>query len=197
MSLTPSDDVLRELGRIVWEAITAEDHVYQVAGHLTLDPEVDPVGTCIRRTINRLSHLDPHPDLVAAIAWLEEAKAALEDRNAVLHGIPTMSFARTSTGAVAPVGPTAIDYPGGRGGTVGRFIPLDADGLHQIASRLANINARWQAVTIGVSQFRDVPWGSKPGPGLVVKSEAGKVNPCEQPRQGHANASTQARLSSS
>jgi len=41
-------------------------------------------------------------------------------------------------------------------------IPLYVDGMQQISSRLANVNARWQAVTIGVSQFREVPWGPKP-----------------------------------
>jgi hypothetical protein len=162
MNHAPSDDVLRELGRIVWEAITLEDRVYQVAGHVFLDPDDDPVGTCITKTIKKLGRLGQHPDLDMAIAWLEEARLALDDRNAVMHGIPMRSFERSPGGTLTPNGASAIEYLGRRHRTVGRVIPLEVDGMQQISSRLANVNARWQTVTIGVSQFRDVPWGPNP-----------------------------------
>jgi len=162
MSLAPSDDVLRELGRIVWEAITVEDRVYQVAGHVFMDPDDDPVGTCITKAIRRLGELGPDPDLTAAIAWLEDARDALDDRNVVMHGLPKVSFVRTAAGTLAPNGASAIDYLGRRRRTVARVIPLNVDDLRQISSRLANVNARWQQVTIGVARFREVPWGPKP-----------------------------------
>jgi hypothetical protein len=162
MSHIPSDEVLRELGRIVWEAITLEDRVYQVAGHVFMDADDDPVGTCISKTINKLGQLGQHSDLVAAIAWLGDAQVALDDRNAVMHGLPKVSFVRTAAGTVTPNGASAIDYLGRRRRTGGRVIPLNVDELLQISSRVANVNARWQTVTIGVSQFRDVPWGPTP-----------------------------------
>ena len=165
MSHSPPDEILRELGRITWEAITVEDRVYQVAGHVVMDPENEPVGTCIGKTIKKLKRLGLHPDLAEAIAWLEEVRAALEDRNAVMHGLPMISYVRTASGTVAPSGADAIEYLGRRDRTVGRVIPLTVADLTQISSRLANVSARWQQVTIGVSQFRGVPWGPSPDEG--------------------------------
>jgi hypothetical protein len=170
MSHAPSDSVLHELGRILWEAITVEDRVYQVAGHVVTNPDEDPAGICIIKTITKLGQLDQHPDLVEAIAWLEEARLALADRNAVIHGLPKVSFERTAAGTVTPNGATAIDYLGRRHRTGGRVIPLDVDASRQISSRLANVSARWQTVTIGVSQFRDMPWGPKPNSNRVSPS---------------------------
>jgi hypothetical protein len=146
----------------VWEAITLEDRVYQVAGHLFMDPDDQPVGTCITKTTKKLGQLSQHPDLVSALAWLADARLALDARNAVMHGLPAVSFERTPAGTLMPNGAGAIDYLGRRDRTGARLIPLDVDGLQQIWCRLANVNARWQAVTIGVSHFRDVPWGPLP-----------------------------------
>lgn len=170
MSQAPSDDVLRDLGCIVWEAITLEDRVYQVAGHMFMDPDEDPVGTCITKTIKKLGQHGHHPELVHAIAWLEEARLALDDRNAVMHGLPKMSFERTAAGTLAPNAPSAIEYLARRSRTGGRVIPLEVSALQQISSRLANVNAGWRAVTIGVSQFRDVPWGPTPNNNRAIPS---------------------------
>jgi hypothetical protein len=158
MSHGLSDDLLRELGLITWESITLEDHVYQVAGHLTVDPDRDPVGTCIRKASLKLQQLQPDRDLDDAIAWFEAARVALEDRNALMHGLPKVAFRRTPEGTLYPDGVEAIEDLG-RENRIGRVTALEIGALRKISSRLANVNARWQAVTIGVARFRDVPWG--------------------------------------
>ena len=165
MSHGPPDDILRELGRITWEAITVEERVYQVAGHVFMDPDGNPVGTCIGKTIKKLERLGPHPDLSEAIAWLEEARAALDERNAVMHGLPMVSYVRTAASTIAPNGADAIEYLGRRNRNMGRVIPLTVADLAQISARLANVSARWQQVTVGVAQFRGVPWGRVSGEG--------------------------------
>ena len=72
------------------------------------------MGTCITKTIKKLGQLGQHPDLVEAIAWLQEARLALDDRNAVMHGLPKVSFERTPAGTLTPNGASAIDYLGRR-----------------------------------------------------------------------------------
>lgn len=163
MNSTPADDILRELGTIVWEAIVLEDHVYQVAGHIVLDPDDLPVGACIGGMITKLGAIGSNPDLSEAITWFEDARSALADRNAVMHGLPVHAFVRTASGAAAPGGPRAIEYLGRKKGAVGRVIPLEGGELRSISARLANVNARWQTITKVVSQFREVPWGPVPG----------------------------------
>ena len=86
----PSDVVFVELGKLVWAAINLEDVVYSVCHVITpTDSYHDiPIGT---RITDALDALSDQPDAALrskALTWLQTARGALDERNAVMHGIP-------------------------------------------------------------------------------------------------------------
>jgi hypothetical protein len=85
---SPSDEVLLELGRLVWAARTLEEDTYTVCR--AVEPrggpfDDDPVGRRIREALTDLKKR-PNDELRAtADKWLREARDALEERNGVVH----------------------------------------------------------------------------------------------------------------
>jgi hypothetical protein len=90
----PSEDVLLELGRLVWAAITLEDVVYAICRQIkppagAFDDE--PISRRIRDARKELLRRSADSVRDKADTWLETAAAALEERNAMLHSIPVTS----------------------------------------------------------------------------------------------------------
>jgi len=87
----PADEVLLELGRLVWAAINLEDVVYTVCRSVRPrrgPSENTPIGTRINEAIADLADR-PNDDLrKTANAWLEEVRRVLEERNSVVHSVP-------------------------------------------------------------------------------------------------------------
>jgi|ERR1700733_674633 len=86
----PPDKVLVELGRLVWAAINLEDVVWTFCR--AVEPydlfDRSPVGTRINHALTALKKRPDGGLRQRAAAWLSEAKAALEDRNEIVHSTP-------------------------------------------------------------------------------------------------------------
>jgi hypothetical protein len=86
----PADDVLLELGRLVWAALNLEDVVYAVCRTITPRGPFDdaPISGRIADALKTLRARPADTLRDQADTWLEAATTALEARNAVLHSTP-------------------------------------------------------------------------------------------------------------
>lgn len=135
----PSDALLLELGRFVWEAINLEQDVYAVC-HL-IDPRgvlswgAEPASTRIRLAREALAKLDDAALQERADYWLREADEALGHRNSVLHAVP-LTLSPPDDGATRQ--DWLAHYPRKPTGAV-QMHPLTEDGLRQLREQLAKV----------------------------------------------------------
>ena len=152
----PPDEVLLELGRLVWAALSLEDVAYPFCRcvkprHGPFDDV--PIGT---RIDEALKDLEERPDdelRRRAHAWLVETKAALEDRNHVVHGIPGV-FVRISGDSPPPPGGIWLTRFSRKGR--GDIVNTQAE----VAS-LETIRRRLEAAYLG-SEMRSDLWETRP-----------------------------------
>lgn len=154
----PREDVLLELGRLTWEAIGLESEVYFVCQ--ALKPSSSPTGKPVSARVKeaRMALRQIADDAVRADvdAWLGEAVAVLQERNAVLHSMP-MVFEAGGEARPEVLGwlahqPRDPDAPD-------RYISLSVEHLSKIRLKLEAARRGFGAV--GGSVFQ-APLGSPP-----------------------------------
>jgi hypothetical protein len=152
----PDDDVLLELGRLTWAAMTLEEVVYSVCRlvkprHGPYDDH--PIGARVDEAIKDLHDLDP--DLQDRTrTWLVEAKAALAARNSVLHSTHVVFVPLPGTTPIPETtGAFLAHFPrGGKGDQV--QTPLTIGGLEPLRRRLEAARHDWVAVATAVFEAR-------------------------------------------
>jgi hypothetical protein len=141
-----AEAVLAEVGRISLSAIALEDVTYSVCRAVKPrhGPADDfPIGARIDEALEDLAKECPEGrDRTRAEAWLAEAKAALGERNAVLHSVPVVGF-----GDAAGLAPMLDHFPKNKSRSMVR-IPLTLDGLTPITRRLKAAREGWVAVAV-------------------------------------------------
>ena len=149
-SQPPSDDVLLELGRLTWAAICLEDVVEPVCWNLDSSTTRDdrrPAGKRIDDALKALEAEGDSEGRARAVGWLTEAKAALEARHSVFHGIP---------GTFAPLGegiqsgnldPVLAHLPRGKNREQTNT-PLTVEGLRTIRLRLEKAREGWDVIAV-------------------------------------------------
>ena len=162
VSPPPSDEVLLELGRLVWAAINLEDVVFAVCRAVNPrgGPYDDtPIGTRIRQARNDLE-ARPDPGQRAEVdAWLVAAEEALRERNAVVHGTPVTFVALSPTIQPGITGPLLAHYPRDRSRPP-VHMNLTVAGLRSVRIRIEKARAGWD--TLAVSLHED----GAPEPGV-------------------------------
>ena len=110
----PSDDVLLELGRVVWAAVDLEYVAYWICR--AVRPRSGwyddiAIGTRIDEAIGDLAQR-PDDELHArAHDWLERAKDALAVRNTLLHAVPTAFVPTPGAEPLSIAGPWLTHFP--------------------------------------------------------------------------------------
>lgn len=143
------DDVLLELGRLVWAAIELENVVYYVCRSIKPRHEYDsdvPIGRRIDEALSDLARCPADEMREFADQWLRAAKDALAERNAVLHSTPTIR--------VVPGGPPPD--PDGTWLTHAprkRDLPIvntavSLEGLEPLRRKLEDADEGWQKVLL-------------------------------------------------
>jgi hypothetical protein len=86
-------EVFTELGRVTWAAIKLEDYTKSMCATINpTDPRTDrrPISRQIKDANNALMSWPMSKVRDDAIAWLERAGLAIEERNAALHATPVV-----------------------------------------------------------------------------------------------------------
>ena len=92
-----SVDVFTELGRVTWAAIKLEDYVESMCSHIDpANPRTDKrqVSKKIRDAQRVLAARARSATRDEAAEWLEQARQAIELRNAALHATPIVWVGR-------------------------------------------------------------------------------------------------------
>ena len=150
------NEVLLELGHLVWAAINLEDVVYSVCH--SVKPHREPYhGAAIGQRIDdALKDLKDHPDnelRATADAWLVEAKAALRDRNSVLHSVAVTFEPLAPDITQGNTEPMLTHMPKNRARSV-VHTPLTVEGFQPIRARLAMARIGWDQ--LASAQLRQV-----------------------------------------
>ncbi len=150
------EPVLLELGRLVWAAINLEDVVYSVCRAAKPRDTYDdtPAGPRIDRALDDLQRRPDDELRRDAEAWLNEAKAALMDRNHVVHAVPCLFVPLTEDVISGDLGTFLTHFPRkGKGEPV--HIPLTVRGLRPIVRRLTEARVRWAEVATSLYERKD------------------------------------------
>jgi hypothetical protein len=70
---------------MTWNAINVEDRARAVCETAEPTKKTAQIGAFINDAIKALDGLPEDPPVIAALDWLNEARAALGERNQVLH----------------------------------------------------------------------------------------------------------------
>jgi hypothetical protein len=141
-----TNDVLLELGRLVWAALNLEDVVYTVCR--SIQPrhgqfDVHPISDRIREA---LSDLEKRPDdalRAKAAAWLTEAKAALDERNAVIHSTPVVPFDTSGSAETFQAGDPSLMHFRRNKRNDRVLTPLTVESLQRVRVRLQEARPAW------------------------------------------------------
>lgn len=161
------DDVLIELGRLTLAALDLEDAIYAVCRfikprHGPLDTH--PIGPRIDEARADLATCPAEPMRDRAEAWLAEAKAAMDDRNAVLHAEAVSFVPWPDTVSIPDVPRDWLHLrPRDESKPMVR-IPLTTDGLRPLGRRLERATHGWDEIAVYPWAFYPggKPWGKKP-----------------------------------
>ncbi|WP_158864262.1 hypothetical protein [Leifsonia sp. AG29] len=127
------NDVIMALGRLAWAAINVEDRARAVAEQILKSiGSKKNLGRLIDDAVALLKH-DGRPQALHCVDWLERAKSAARQRNAVLHSIP---------GNLVESGrPVLVHIP--NSGGLPQNTPLEASYLNGLAEEFAAIHHGW------------------------------------------------------
>jgi hypothetical protein len=147
-SQRPSDDVLVELGRLTWTAICLEDVTEPICWKL--DPsstreDKRPVGARLDAALVALKKLRSSDQQTRAIEWIMEAKAALEARHAIFHGIPG-TFVPLGEGFQAGNQDQVLAHVSRRDDRGQTNTPITVEGLLDVRVRLEKARDGWEVV---------------------------------------------------
>jgi hypothetical protein len=146
----PGDDVLLELGRVVWAALQLEDVVYAVCRSVRPrhGPSDDhPIGSRIDEALRDLAQRPDNELRVDAYDWLVAAKAALIERNAVLHSAPYSVVTADDDSD-----PFLLHLPRDKSGAVVTALTVDA--LSSIRGRIEAARQGWSALAVALWEHR-------------------------------------------
>jgi hypothetical protein len=152
----PPDEVLLELGRLVWAAINLEGIVYSVCR--SVQPRGGPydksnIGPRIDKARDDLLARPDDERRARADAWLAEAQAALMDRNSILHATPG-TFVRVDRGGPPQEsGPYFLHLPKDKT-RPSVNTPLSVDALRQIRKRLEMAAISWTELASDLWEHR-------------------------------------------
>ena len=153
------DAVLIELGRLTMAALDLEDTIYVVCRCIKPrhGPYDDyPIGPRIDEALADLGTCPDEPMRERAIEWLVEAKAAMEDRNAVLHGEAVTFVPWPDTTPIPDVPRDWLHFfPRDKSKAMVR-IPLTVEGLRPIRQRIEAAQTAWTELAV-------YPWACYPG----------------------------------
>jgi hypothetical protein len=146
----PTDDVLLELGRLIYAAIELERATYMLCRAVkpwSLDKAEPPISKVITRSLTILQG-KPESDVRAATeVWLMDSLAALQERNSVVHGDPMVRWEAPDGKEFERVGgPQLVHFPNDKTKpTV--HTDLSVEGLRPIRVRIEELESQWAAVT--------------------------------------------------
>jgi hypothetical protein len=142
-----SVDVFTELGRVTWTAIKLEDYVEGLCSHIDpANPRTDKrqVSTKIRDAQRVLAARTRSATRDEAAEWLEQARHAIERRNAAMHATPIVWIGRKR--AEDRLGLGAMPRKGRP--YFGR--PLTVESLSELRSVLVNAADGWRDLVIAL-----------------------------------------------
>lgn len=151
------DEVLLELGRLVWAAINLEDVVYTVCR--SVEPRHGPFDdTFVSQRIDEaLEDLRTRPDdqlRAMTEAWLAKAKEVLQERNAVLHSTP-VTFVPLAPDIIPGVlDPELAHFPKNKNRSP-VHTALTIEGLRPIRRRLEAARVGWEELAPALWERRD------------------------------------------
>lgn len=153
---TPPDDVLLELGRLIWAAINLEDVAYAMCRSIKPrgGPFDDtPVIERIRRAQKDLEAL-PDVDLChRADRWLQAASEALLERNAVLHAVPATFEPLLPEITPGNLDPVLAHFPRDKSRSP-VHTHITVAGLQPIRRRLEQARVGWTDLAVELSDAR-------------------------------------------
>jgi hypothetical protein len=139
------DDVLLELGRLVWAAVNLEDVVSSVCR--CIQPRHGPYDDCLisQRIDEARKDLEVRPvdELrTKTDAWLVTARAALSERNSILHAIPVTFMPLAPDITPGSLEPMLAHFPKGQ-----KRPPVHTEltirGLRPVRTRLERARVGW------------------------------------------------------
>ena len=151
-------DVLTELGRLTLAAVYLEDYARALIWRLVPKAmgalDTAPIGTRIDDAVRVASELDDVILAAQITAWLTEVKAALGQRNTILHSTPVTY--------ITEPGVTVVE------GTTGEFLhhfpnnpkriqvqtALTVNGLRPISDRLIRVRGNWRDLTLRLAEHK-------------------------------------------
>jgi hypothetical protein len=142
----PSDEVLLELGRLVWAAMNLEDVVFPTCR--SVRPLLGPfeplqAGPRIKKALEDLQERPSGELRDRAEAWLIEARDALEERNAVVHGTPETMVWKGDSQPEGEQPPQRLTKFSRKGTEPPVHVDLTLKSLGRIRSRLEAARQGW------------------------------------------------------
>jgi len=181
----PADDVLLELGRLVWAAVLLEDAaagVCQSAIGAGIAVRSAPVGKQIDATLKIIEAWPQTPARDAGIDWLGRAKAALEARHRLLHATPVVMYRQGAAGPPEELPGVWLQYiprvdhkdrkGAGPPGTAHPPVQVTVEELLRVHELLATVRQEWTAVSTGLFVIQQERWKA----GLIDRSQLTRVN---------------------
>jgi hypothetical protein len=151
----PPDEVLLELGRILWAAINLEDLAEIVCSSVLGAGRREPTGKKIKSALNEISSWVESPAREAGAQWLQRAQEALTLRHSIFHAVPGEGFLPYDDGE----GTFVVEEPGGmwlqffpRGGRGHPPRMLTSTELLRVREQLMEARREWIKVVEDLDQ---------------------------------------------
>ena len=139
-------EVLTELGRVTWAAIQLEDYTEGVCSSVNpANPRTDkrPISRKIKDAKNVLIDWPVSKVRDDAIAWLERASQAIEERNAAFHATPLVWIGGSNEGQLL-----LGEMP--RANRLYTERPLTVESLNMLRSTLESAPSGWAEITVAL-----------------------------------------------
>ena len=149
----PPDDVLRELGRLTFEAIRLEDAAGLICDQVRRS-SAPQIGNRIREALDALDAKEmPSPHTTE---WLRRVQEVLEARHKVMHGVPVQFLSRPEDPSGRwSLGPAGLQHiarlkkgqdPGAPGHVTTTM--LSAADLGRVADQIRAVRDHWVGVLL-------------------------------------------------
>jgi hypothetical protein len=140
------EEVLTELGRVTWAAIKLEDYTESLCSFIDpANPRTDKrmVSRKIKDAKKVLTGWPISQVRDDAMAWLERASQAIEERNAALHATPVVWIGGSDDGKLFLGEMPRANRPYNER-------PLTVDSLSALRSVLENAASGWRDIVIAI-----------------------------------------------